>query len=94
MKSKETLLMEEKISLLRLKIKAGDYKFTLHSLERRIERSISKREIEETILTGEIIEDYPEDKYSPRCLIFGVTNQGRNIHVQCSIEPCMDYHLL
>lgn len=62
MKKKEELLIKEQISRLRSKIEAGDYKFTVHSVERRIERSISKKETEEAILNGEIIEDYPEDK--------------------------------
>lgn len=33
---------------------------------------------------GEIIEDYPEDKYGPSCLIFGITDENRPIHIQCS----------
>jgi len=34
---------------------------------RRIHRKISHEEIETILLTGEIIEDYPDDKYSPSC---------------------------
>jgi len=33
---------------------------------------------------GDVIEVYPEDKYGPSCLIFGVTRAGRPVHVQCS----------
>jgi len=33
---------------------------------------------------GEIIEDYPEDKYGPSCLILGLTKTGRPLHIQCS----------
>jgi len=33
---------------------------------------------------GEIIEDYPDDKYGPSCLILGFTNAGRPLHLQCS----------
>jgi len=39
------------------------------------------------ILSGEMIEEYPEDKYGPSCLIYGVSREGRILHVQCSIEP-------
>ena len=78
---------KEKILRIRFKVKSGEYKFTIHSLERRIERSINKDEIEEAILNGNIIEDYPEDKYGPSCLILGFTKQERPIHVQCSLEP-------
>ena len=44
----------------------------------------SVRELREVFATGEVIEVYPEDKYGPSCLIFGVTNIGRPIHLRCS----------
>ena len=47
-------------------------------------RRISVSEIRESISNGEIIEDYPEDKYGPSCLIHGKTAGGKAIHVQCS----------
>jgi len=33
---------------------------------------------------GEVIEDYPQDKYGPSCLVFGKTKSDRPIHIQCS----------
>lgn len=81
------VLLKKQISQIRSKLKTGDYRFTLHALERRIERSISRAEVEEAVLSGDIIEDYPEDKYSPSCLVFGLTKQGRTLHVQCSLDP-------
>ncbi|MBC7817642.1 MAG: DUF4258 domain-containing protein [Planctomycetaceae bacterium] len=33
---------------------------------------------------GEVIEDYPNDKYGPSCLVLGFTTAGRPIHIQCS----------
>lgn len=33
---------------------------------------------------GEIIEDYPDDKYGPSCLVLGFTEQTRPLHIQCS----------
>jgi len=39
------------------------------------------------MLSGEVIEGYPKDKYGPSCLIYGVTKEGRILHVQCSIDP-------
>ena len=33
---------------------------------------------------GEIVEDYPDDKYGPSCLIFGYTQAGKPLHIQCS----------
>ena len=39
---------------------------------------------DEAINNGEIIEDYPDDKYGPSCLIFGMTAKQRPLHIQCS----------
>jgi len=47
-------------------------------------RHISVDELREAIATGEIIEDYPEDKYGRSCLLLGQTNAGRALHAQCS----------
>jgi hypothetical protein len=33
---------------------------------------------------GEIIEDYPDDKYGPSCLVLGFTRSARPLHIQCS----------
>ncbi len=44
-------------------------------------------EAQEAILSGAIIEENPEDKYSPSCLIYGHTQLGRPLHVLCSLPP-------
>jgi len=41
-----------------------------------VEQAISNR--------SEVIEDYPDDKYGPSCLILGFTTAGRPLHLQCS----------
>jgi hypothetical protein len=33
---------------------------------------------------GEVIEDYPTDKYGPSCLVFGSTLARRPLHIHCS----------
>lgn len=48
------------------------------------EDDISEKELIESILNGEIIEDYPNDKPFPSCLIFGKTEEGRPIHAVCA----------
>ena len=52
-----------------------------------IQRSIDRFEVMEAILNGEIIEEYPKDKYSPSCLIYGKSKAGRDLHVQVSLSP-------
>ena len=81
------LLISMNIDEIRVKVKNSDYRFTVHALERSIERNISMKEIESAVLSGEIIEAYPEDKYGPSCLIHGKTESGRMFHVVCTLEP-------
>lgn len=68
-------------------ITESKFRFTSHAIQKMVERGISRREIEEALLNGEIIEEYSQDKYSPSCLVFGKTLQGRPIHVVCSLPP-------
>lgn len=63
------------------------FRYTKHGVEQRINRNISAKEIEQAILTGEIIEDYPSDKYGPSCLIYGKTAKGLILHIQIAIYP-------
>ena len=69
------------------KIRTGHYRFSYHALTRMIERNLERTEIEEAIDAGLIIEEYPEDKYSPSCLIYGQTNSRRDLHIQVSLPP-------
>ena len=72
---------------IKKQVKGGNYRFTVHGFERCVERRISPNEVNHVILSGDVIEDYPKDKYGPSCLIHGVTKEGRILHVHCSIDP-------
>ncbi|MCZ7673276.1 MAG: DUF4258 domain-containing protein [Chloroflexi bacterium] len=72
------------INELRLKFSNGSFEFSKHAVDQTILRGISVQEIRELIHDGEVIEDYPDDKYGPSCLIFGVTKNKRPLHIQCS----------
>jgi len=76
-----------KIEEIKVKISIGEYSFSDHAVKRMIKRSINRVEIEEAVLSGEIIEEYPDDKYSPSCLIYGRSKAGRHLHVQLSLPP-------
>ncbi|MBN3951338.1 MAG: DUF4258 domain-containing protein [Nostoc sp. NMS7] len=65
-------------------LQAGNFEFTRHAFKRAIERNISEAEIREASVTVEVIEDYPDDKYSPSCLILGFTQKNRALHIQVS----------
>lgn len=70
---------------IRAKILRRQYEFSKHAVDQSIIRDISVIEVEEVIVgSAEVIEDYPEDKYGPSCLILGFTKRRRPLHVQCS----------
>ena len=69
---------------IRLKVANGLYEFSKHAVDQSILRNIALVEFLQSIESGSIIEDYPDDKYSPSCLIFGFTDSGRPIHIQCT----------
>jgi hypothetical protein len=76
-----------KLKGIQNRIRSGEYKFSDHSVKRMIKRNVTRKEVESVILAGEIIEEYPGDKYSPSCLIYGRTENGRDLHVQVSCLP-------
>lgn len=65
----------------------GNYLFTEHAARRTLQRRISREEIEQAIVRCEIIEVYPDDKYGPSCLLLGVTDDGRVLHILVSYPP-------
>jgi hypothetical protein len=69
---------------IRRKVAAGEFDLSQHAVDQAIARIISLDEVEESIAVGEVIEDYPDDKYGPSCLILGFTRAERPLHVQCS----------
>jgi hypothetical protein len=72
------------IEEIREKISAGRFEFSKHAVDQSIVRSVTVQDIREAVAAGEIIEDYPDDKYGPSCLLLGYTRTGRPLHIQCS----------
>lgn len=72
------------IDEIRRKFVRDEFEFSKHAADQSILRKIRVWEIRQAIYVGEVIEDYPHDKYGPSCLILGFTPNGRPLHVQCS----------
>jgi hypothetical protein len=66
------------------KIEADQFEFSKHAVNQGILRRTKVQEVREAVANGEIIEEYPEDKYWPSYLIYGKTAEGRPLHVRCS----------
>lgn len=72
------------LTLIRQQLQAGSFDFTRHAFKRAIERNISEQEIRAAGAAAEIIENYPDDKYSPSSLLLGFTQNDRPLHIQVS----------
>ncbi len=62
----------------------GQFEFTRHAFRRAVERNISELEIRQVGTNARMIEDYGDDKYTPSCLLLGLTSAGRPLHIQVS----------
>ena len=69
---------------LRTKIANGEFEFSQHAVDQSIIRHITVQEIREAVANGQVVEDYPDDKFGPSCLILGFTLAGRPLHLLCS----------
>jgi hypothetical protein len=60
------------------------HRYTVYAQGRMAQRQITDQEVQHVLLCAEaeVIEEYPTDKYSPSCLLYGVTALGRVLHVQ------------
>ena len=69
---------------IRRQLASGEFEFNCHAFKRAVERNISESEIRRAGAKAMIIEDYPDDKYSPSCLLLGFTKTERPLHLQVS----------
>ncbi|HQX56531.1 MAG TPA: DUF4258 domain-containing protein [Pyrinomonadaceae bacterium] len=80
--------MDNKADILELvRIAAGNrILFLSHAIRQmsRPDRMITTADIRRIINEGEVIENYPEDARGHSCLILGVDDGQRPIHVVCS----------
>lgn len=58
-------------------------RWTNHIFIRLVQRNISMADVKHAIMTGEIIESYPDDFPYPSCLIVGINVDNMYIHVVC-----------
>ena len=72
------------IEEIRQKVAHGLWEFSLHATRQAIARGVQSAEVAEAIQAGEVVENYPNDKYGPTCLVSGWTAAGRALHIQCS----------
>jgi len=72
------------VERIRVKVARGQFEYSQHALDQSIRRGIEVGELREAMSAPELVEDYPNARYGPSCLLLGFTLAGRPLHVHCS----------
>ena len=72
------------IEEIQLKVAADDFEFSRHAVDQTLRRRISVQELREAIADSQVIENYPDDKYGPSCLLLGLIQNLKPLHIQRS----------
>lgn len=70
------------ISFIRNNVLNGDYDLSVHAHTERQEEQITIQEIENALLKGDIIEQYPNDPRGGSCLVAGIIFR-KPLHIVC-----------
>lgn len=68
-------------------VESGRIYWTGHVAQRMVERRITITGVKQALLCGEIIEQHPDDKPYPSCLVLGWLESGDPLHIKCSCKP-------
>lgn len=75
------------IETIRKAILSDQYEISQHAERERRNDNLSIADLENAILTGEIIEQYPEDPRGSSFLVLGYAMDGRPVHIVVGILP-------
>lgn len=64
-------------------------RITQHAQQEMVEKSITLDEVLQAIATGQILENYPEHRRGACCLVSGVTQNDRPLHIVCTAAQPM-----
>ena len=70
---------------IKIAVDNGYIEWKKHALERMLERGTSRDNVKKTLLSGEIIEDYPDDRPYPSALFLGWTDK-EPLHVVVAFD--------
>lgn len=68
------------IQKIRELVRKKRYRFSGHAMQRKSLRKIRDKEVEEAILSGNVIDEKLDDKPYPSCLIQGASKEGKLIN--------------
>ncbi len=72
------------IERIRAQAAAENIRITQHAQQEMVEEDITLDEILQAIATAQVLENYPEHKRGSCCLLYGVADDGRPVHIVCT----------
>lgn len=57
---------------------------SLHAHQEMVEEDITIEQVQEVLADGRVLENYPDHKRGPCCLLCGQAGDGRYVHVVCT----------
>jgi hypothetical protein len=76
--------LEAVLERIRAQAEAEDIRITQHAQQEMVEEDIILDEVLQAIATGKILENYPEHRRGACCLVYGITQNDRPLHIVCT----------
>ncbi|MGQ9573475.1 MAG: DUF4258 domain-containing protein [Dehalococcoidia bacterium] len=76
--------LQQQIARIRAQIETESVRITQHAHEEMVAEDVTLQEVFEALARGEILENYPEHRRGPCCLVSGLSRRGRPLHVVCT----------
>jgi hypothetical protein len=72
------------LNQVRAQARIENIRVTQHAQQEMAEENITLNEVLEAIAAGQVLENYPEHRRGACCLLNGLTQNGRPLHVVCT----------
>ena len=69
---------------IRAQSAAEEIRITIHAQQEMVDEDISLDQVRQAVANSQILENYPEHRRGPCCLVSGDTVAGRPLHVVCT----------
>jgi Domain of unknown function (DUF4258) len=76
--------LEDKLRQVQQQAASGNIKPSAHAEVAMLKRGVSIDDIAGAVANGQILEDYPASNEWACCLLYGVTDGGRRLHIVCT----------
>ena len=74
------------VDRIREAVSQGNYLITRHARMRKGLRKVLDREIVQTVVQGEVVEEYPQARPFPKCLFMYPVRPGEPLYVSCAFD--------